>query len=212
MKLTPNGPVVIEVARQGRVEALKAEPQVVEQKTSLGIVRSRVLGVSSSSLPEHHRLVKYGFIDSIELSCGQIVGLIKQSVNYLGGLIRGREKADQLSGPIGIARASGAIADQAVEGAQSFGEGALRLFFSLLTLAGLLSVAVGFFNLLPVPILDGGHLVFYAYEAVARRPLNAQFQEAGFRVGLALLVGLMLFATWNDLNKLNLFAFLGGTS
>ena len=54
--------------------------------------------------------------------------------------------------------------------------------------------------------------MFYAYEAVARRPLNAQFQEAGFRVGLALLVGLMLFATWNDLNKLNLFAFLGGTS
>jgi regulator of sigma E protease len=63
---------------------------------------------------------------------------------------------------------------------------------------------------LPIPVLDGGHLVFYAYEAVARRPVPAQVQETGFRVGLALLAGLMLFATWNDLQKQNLFAFLGG--
>ena len=63
---------------------------------------------------------------------------------------------------------------------------------------------------MPIPVLDGGHLLFYAYEAVARRPMAAKVQEAGYRVGLALLAGLMLFATWNDLQKLNLFKFLGG--
>ena len=65
-----------------------------------------------------------------------------------------------------------------------------------------LSVSIGLVNLLPIPVLDGGHLLFYAYEAVARRPLAAAVQAAGYRVGLALLVGLMLFATWNDLQRL----------
>ena len=72
----------------------------------------------------------------------------------------------------------------------------------------LISVSIGLVNLLPIPVLDGGHLLFYAYEAVARRPLRSQLQAAGYRVGLALLVGLMLFATWNDLQRLQVFHFL----
>mgnify|MGYP001766514405 CR=1 FL=1 len=180
-----NGPVVIEVARQGRVHAVKAEPQVVEQKTSLGIVRSRVLGISSSSLPEHHRLMKYGFVDSLELSGGQIVGLIKQSVNYLGGLVRGREKADQLSGPIRIAQVSGKVAESGI--------------VSLLSLAALLSISIGFINLMPIPLLDGGHLMFYAFEAAFGRPLNRRAQEMLFRFGLTLVLALMAFSVVNDI-------------
>ena len=65
-------------------------------------------------------------------------------------------------------------------------------------------------NLLPIPVLDGGHLVFYAYEALARRPMAARIQSVGYRVGLALLLSFMLFATWNDLQRLNVFKFLGG--
>jgi len=68
---------------------------------------------------------------------------------------------------------------------------------------------VGFLNLMPIPVLDGGHLLFYAYEAVARRPLAAKVQAAGYRVGLALVLGLMLFATWNDLQRLHVFNVLG---
>jgi regulator of sigma E protease len=81
---------------------------------------------------------------------------------------------------------------------------------ALLSLAALLSVGVGFMNLLPIPVLDGGHLVFYAYEAVMRRPMAAAVQTAGYRVGLALLFGFMLFATWNDLQQLRVFKFIGG--
>ena len=76
--------------------------------------------------------------------------------------------------------------------------------------AGFVSVGIGFVNLLPIPMLDGGHLAFYAYEAVARRPLAANIQAASYRVGLALVLGLMLFATWNDLQRLRAFQFLGG--
>jgi regulator of sigma E protease len=65
-------------------------------------------------------------------------------------------------------------------------------------------------NLLPLPVLDGGHLLFYAYEAVARRPLPGRIQAVGYRLGLALLLGFMLFATWNDLQRLRVFNFLGG--
>ena len=81
---------------------------------------------------------------------------------------------------------------------------------ALLSLAAVLSVGIGFMNLLPVPVLDGGHLLFYAYEAIARRPVGARVQAAGYRVGLALLLGLMLFATWNDLQQLRVFKLLGG--
>jgi regulator of sigma E protease len=72
------------------------------------------------------------------------------------------------------------------------------------------SVSIGFLNLLPIPILDGGHLLFYAYEAIARRPVAARVQAISYRVGLALLVGLMLFATTNDLQRIHIFRFLGG--
>jgi regulator of sigma E protease len=86
----------------------------------------------------------------------------------------------------------------------------LGAMVALLSLTAVLSVSIGFMNLLPVPVLDGGHLLFYAYEAVARRPLAARVQAAGYRVGLALLLGFMLFATWNDLQHLQVFHFLGG--
>src|SRR5262249_28653996 len=88
-----------------------------------------------------------------------------------------------------------------------------RLFIAsvnLLRLAALISVSIGFMNLLPVPVLDGGHLLFYAYETIARRPLAAKGQAAGYRVGLALVLGLMLFATWNDLQRHRVFNLFGG--
>ena len=75
--------------------------------------------------------------------------------------------------------------------------------------ASYLVMALGVLNLLPIPVLDGGHLLFYAYEAVARRPLAAKVQAAGYRVGLALVLGLMLFATWNDLQRLRVFNLFG---
>ncbi len=105
---------------------------------------------------------------------------------YIGRIFLGRESAEQLSGPIGIAKLSGDVAEK--------GGG-----ISLLNLAAILSVSIGLLNLFPIPMLDGGHLMFYAYEAVVGRPLNAKAQDISFRFGFAIVILLFLFVTFNDI-------------
>ncbi|WP_296819794.1 RIP metalloprotease [Brevundimonas sp.] len=204
----------VDLLRDGEAERLTVTPGVREVVNPLdqSTVRLGFVGLTNSGDPADVERGRYTLPGAVSAGVRQTGAILDTSMTYIGRILTGRESGDQLSGPIGIARASGVIAGAAADNADSFGQAVQGVFFSLLTLAGLLSVGVGFLNLLPIPVLDGGHLLFYAYEAVARRPLAAGIQEAGLRVGLALLVGLMLFATWNDLNKLNLFAFLGGSS
>jgi regulator of sigma E protease len=129
---------------------------------------------------------------------------------YLGRIVTGHVGADQLHSFVGIAHASGAITRQAVAAAHGAGVNwMIAVAYFLIQMTALMSVSVGLLNLLPIPTLDGGHLLFYAYESVLRRPPRASVQAAGYRAGLALLVGLMLFATWNDLQRLRVFHFLG---
>ena len=106
-------------------------------------------------------------------------------------MLSGGNKASELSGVIGIAKLSGDVA--AVS------------YLSLFRLAALISISIGLVNLFPIPILDGGHLLYYGFEAVLGRPLGAKAQDLGFRLGLAVMVCLMLLAAWNDLVRLNLF-------
>ena len=110
--------------------------------------------------------------------------VVERTLAYLGGVIVGRESADQLGGPIRIAQVAGQVA--------TIG------FIPILNLAALLSVSIGLLNLFPVPLLDGGHLLFYAIEALRGRPLSERAQEYGFRFGLAVVLLLMVFATYND--------------
>jgi regulator of sigma E protease len=156
------------------------------------------------------RYVRYNPIQAVGQGARQTKEILGTTLTYIGRIFSGRESGDQLSGPLGIAKASGAIAKAAIAANPDPLAMAVNIIFSLTSLAAILSIGIGFINLMPIPVLDGGHLVFYAYEAVAQKPVAARVQEAGYRVGLALLAGLMLFATWNDLQKLNLFKFLGG--
>jgi regulator of sigma E protease len=136
--------------------------------------------------------------------------VLTTSVYAIGRMVTGQMSAEQLNGPLGIAQMSGQIAKAGAEAAPDLEHKILYVGANLLALAAVLSVGIGFMNLLPIPVLDGGHLVFYAYEAVARRPLTASVQAFGYRVGLALVLALMLFATWNDLQRLQVFQFVGG--
>jgi regulator of sigma E protease len=111
--------------------------------------------------------------------------VIDRTLSYIGGVVVGREAADQLGGPIRIAQISGQVA--------TIG------FTALIHLAAVLSVSIGLLNLFPIPLLDGGHLLFYAIEAMRGRPLSERAQELGFRIGLAIVVMLMIFATFNDI-------------
>jgi regulator of sigma E protease len=112
--------------------------------------------------------------------------VVDRTFNYIGKLISGRESADQLSGPIRIAQVSGQVASLGGVG-------------GLIGLVAVLSVSIGLINLFPIPMLDGGHLLFYGIEAVRGRPLSDRAQEIGFRIGFAIVVMLMLFSTWNDI-------------
>jgi regulator of sigma E protease len=136
--------------------------------------------------------------------------VVDTTAYYLGRLVRGQVSVDQLGGPLRTAQLSHAIAKMGAEGGRTVWQQALGVFVALIQVMAFISVNVAIFNLLPIPVLDGGHLLFYAYEAAARRPLSGSVQAIGYRVGLALLLGLMLFATTNDLRHSSVFHFLGG--
>ena len=174
-----------------------------------GSQRVGLLGLGASTSERDSVRVRYNPVEAVAGGAQRTWSVLTSTVYYLGRIIRGQVGADQISGPLGIANVTGKVAQFSAEGAPNVGVMLLAVGVNLVQLAALISVSVGFMNLLPVPILDGGHLLFYAYEAIARRPLAAKVQAAGYRVGLALVLGLMLFATWNDLQQLRVFKILG---
>jgi len=122
--------------------------------------------------------------------------MLVQTLAYVGQMISGRRGTEDLGGPIRIAHASGQAAQVGVE--------------QLIMLSVLLSLNLGMINLFPIPILDGGHLLFYGFEAILRRPLTERTQDFAFRIGLALVLTLTVFATWNDLVNLRVVEFIAG--
>jgi len=209
--LSAGDPVRFTVERGGRTLELVATPErVTEQDPLAGRVTIGRVGLMLAPARGEVRHVRYNPVEAVGQGVRQTGDVLGTTLTYLGRIFTGRESGDQLSGPVGIAKASGALTSAAVNANPDPLYTALNLLLTLASFAAILSIGIGFLNLMPIPVLDGGHLVFYAYEAVARRPVAAAVQEASYRVGLALLAALMLFATWNDLQKLDLFRFLGG--
>jgi regulator of sigma E protease len=178
--------LTITVDRDGVQQVLKATPALKEVKDNFGNVqRIGVLGISRSMAPEDLKLHPVSPPQAIWMSVQETWSVIDRTLGYIGGVIVGREAANQLGGPIRIAQMSGQVA--------SFG------FVPLIQLAAVLSVSIGLLNLFPIPLLDGGHLLFYSIEALRGRPLSERAQEVGFRIGLAIVLMLMIFATFNDI-------------
>lgn len=178
-------PLAFTVARGDREVTLTATPELKEVKDPFGNShRTGLLGISRSLAAGDVTTQRFGPVEAIGMGVQETWFVVARTFDYLGGLVAGRESADQLGGPIRIAQVSGQVA--------TFGIGAL------LSLAAVLSVSIGLLNLFPIPLLDGGHLLFYAFEAIRGRPLSARTQDIGFRIGLALVLMLMIFATWND--------------
>ena len=183
---SPGVALRVAVQRDGREVTLTATPKLREIKDNFGNThRVGMLGISRSTTPEDVVTERYGPIEAVKLGVAETWFVLERTINYVVGIVTGREAADQLGGPIRIAQVSGQVATVS--------------FAALLHLTAVLSVSIGLLNLFPVPLLDGGHLVFYAIEAIRGRPLSERAQEFGFRIGLALVLMLMLFATWNDI-------------
>jgi len=177
--------MLFKVERSGETVELSATPEAKEVVDSSGNkIRIGLLGVSRGS-DQVVRVEKLGFGASVSRAVDETWFIITRSLGYLKGVVLGNEAPDQLSGPIKIA--------------QIAGEAASISILALIQLSALLSVSIGLINLFPIPMLDGGHLMYYFFEAVRGKPLGAQAQEFGYKVGFAMVIALMVFATWNDL-------------
>ena len=174
------------VKRGDRVENLTATPELREVKDSFNNVHKiGVLGISRSSTPGEHAVERVDPATGLWLGVKETWFVAKSTILYIGDIFTRRASTDQLGGPIRIAQISGQVATIGLA--------------ALVHLTAMLSVSIGLLNLFPVPMLDGGHLLFYAVEAIRGRPLSERSQEMGFRVGLALVLMLMVFATYNDI-------------
>ncbi len=179
-------PLVVVVDRGGQNLSLQATPERREVTDRFGNVhRIGQLGLSRDATGANVKTERYAFPEAVLMGARETWFVIDRTFAYIGGLFAGRESTDELGGPIRVAQVSGQVATLG--------------FAALVNLAAVLSVSIGLLNLFPVPMLDGGHLLFYAIEAIRGRPLSARAQDISFRIGLAAVVMLMLFTTWNDI-------------
>ena len=174
------------VDRDGKPVDLTATPERKEITDRFGnTFKVGLLGIQRSASPDDWTLKRHDPATAFVMGVKECYFVVSRSLGYLYDVIKGREDADQLGGPLRIAQVSGQVATAG--------------FLALLNLAAIISVSIGLINLFPIPMLDGGHLLFYGIEAVRGKPLSETTQEIGFRIGLAFVLMLMIFATWNDL-------------
>ena len=171
---------------------LKIKPNIVLSEDNLGNkMNKRVVGIKLGAQNNEINHVKLGPAKAIYHAAHEVYYVSTSSLKYIGAMIFGKADTSQLGGPIRIAKISGQVAE--------FG---LLAFISMMAY---ISISLGLVNLFPIPMLDGGHLMFYAFEKVLGRPLSQNTQEGFFRIGLFVLLSLMVFTTFNDLKDLGLF-------
>ena len=185
-------PLVFSVERGGVDLLLRATPDRVLEVDRFGNeYHVGRLGVSVNADENTIRHERYNPITALWMGVEESYFIIEQTFVVLGRIIMGRESAESLGGPIRIAQLSGQTATLG--------------FVALINLTAVLSVSIGLINLFPIPMLDGGHLAFYAYEAVFGKPMSERAQEIGMRMGLSMVMILFIFVTWNDLARLDVF-------
>jgi len=182
-------PMTFVVEREGRDVELTATPKVsVVDQGVFGKRRMGHLGLASSPNPNDVKIARCGLPECAAWGASQEWFIVKATTVYVVGIFAGRESTDQVSGLIGAAQMAGEMAKISL--------------WELFSLAAWFSVSVGFMNLLPVPLLDGGHLIFYACEAALGRPLSQRMQELGLKIGIALVAMLLVFTTSHDILRL----------
>ncbi|MFN3225979.1 MAG: RIP metalloprotease RseP, partial [Hyphomicrobiales bacterium] len=187
--LSAERPLVFTLDRAGTLLDLTIVPERREIDDGFGNrQRVGVIGVVHEADEDDVTVIEYGPLAATGRAVEQTGLVITQSLTYIGRILVGQESPDQLSGPVRVAKISGDVATLG--------------FLALLQLTAVISVSIGMVNLFPIPMLDGGHLAFYAAEAIRGKPLSDRSQEIGFRIGLAMVMFLMVFATWNDIVNL----------
>ncbi len=180
------------VIRNDQEISLLVKPNLVDGKDSLGnSVKKRMIGIRLSPFNNEYQKQPLGPSKAIYYSVKEVWFVTTTSLNYLGKMITGSADSSQLGGPIRIAKVTGQVAEYGI--------------IPFLSIMAYISISLGLINLFPIPMLDGGHLMFYLFEKILGRPLSQRTQEGFFRIGLFLLISLMFFVTFNDLKDLGLF-------
>ncbi len=179
------------VKRGDREVTLDVTPELKEITDRFGNKqRVGVLGVSRSNVDGQGIVVQhYSLPQATWIATQETWFFTSRTLSYLFSVVVGRESADQLGGPIRVATVSAQVATLGI--------------VALINLAAILSISIGLINLFPIPMLDGGHLLFFAVEAIRGKPLSERVQDIGFRIGFAAVLMLMIFATWNDIIHLS---------
>jgi regulator of sigma E protease len=189
----PGVPMQLLIKRDGAEQTLSVTPQMTEMTDRFGnTYRVGLLGIRRSGVD----YIQRGPVEAVSRAVGEIWNLSVGTLKASWQMIIGQRSTDELGGPLRIAQMSGEVAQGGVA--------------ALLYFMAVLSVNLGLINLFPIPVLDGGHLLFYVAEALRGKPLGQRAQEYGFRVGLALVLSLMVLVTWNDLSHLGIVAFFKG--
>lgn len=187
VRLEIENPLELVLDRDGRTLTVTATPKIVERKGMFGdMERLPLLGIAPD--PTRTRVVTFGPLEALGQALEETETMVSSTFIGIGQMLNGSRDSEELGGPIRIAKGAG-------EAAQG---GLPNVFFYTI----LLSLNLGLINLFPIPVLDGGHLLFYAFEAILGRPLGEKAQEYGFRIGLFLVLALMVFATRNDIVSL----------
>jgi len=184
VRLDIEHPLEISLDRAGQRIELTATPRVIQRKGMFGdMEKVPVLGISND--PASTTIVRHGPVSALGESLHETESMVRSTFIGIGQMINGTRDTDELGGPIRIAKGAGEAAQLGVSSV---------VFYTIL-----LSLNLGLINLFPIPVLDGGHLLFYGIEAILGRPLGERVQEYGFRIGLFLVLALMVFATRNDI-------------
>ena len=182
------------VSRYDQNLTFKIKPNIVESEDNLGNkINKRMVGIKLGAYNNEVNHIKLGPAKALFYAVNEVYYVCTSSLKYIGSMIAGSGDSSQLGGPIRIAKISGQVAE--------FG------ILPFISLMAYISISLGLINLFPIPMLDGGHLMFYGIEKVLGRPLSQRTQEGFFRIGLFLLLSLMFFTTFNDLKDVGLFEF-----
>jgi len=184
--------IEFKILRNDEQLSIFVKPNLVNTKDVFGnSVKKRVIGIKLLISKDGINKVPLGFSKSIYYSFKEVWFVTTTSLNYLGKILTGSGDSSQLGGPVRIAKITGQVAEHG--------------FIPFLTIMAYISISLGMINLFPIPMLDGGHLMFYFFEKILGKPLSQKTQEGFFRIGLFLLFSLMFFVTFNDLKDLGLF-------
>ncbi len=182
----------IKVLRNEKELTLITSPNIINSKDAFGnSIKKKVIGIKIGPLNNEFNKEKLGPTKAIFYSVKEIWFVTKTTIKFIGSLFQGKGDTSQLGGPIKIAKISGQVME--------FG------ILAFLSTVAYISISLGLINLFPIPLLDGGHLMFYLFEKILGRPLKQSTQEGFFRIGLFLLISLMIFTTFNDLKDWGVF-------